>query len=388
MTEKLRDIQYMTSDSPPSPDTADLPGAFTSRVEWHLEQLDIPKYKFLKIAGITEPKFYRWKNKTQAVSRRAVNRIAVKLAEKYDDKRKELDVDIGIDTVEFLLNDLLRQAGYLEHPGYSEATNRAWRRIQESRPQRTWRLGWVDCPPWTHLSPDGVIGISATIAQQVSRLLGLRLQWHKLTWDNLFTSLGSGGRNAVDAIAPILMNHPLRRWDVSFAGELPFTVGLAAVSKGHLELKGMADNIKIYYIQGEIGDTARYSLVKDTETYTISVPDAESAVHRLESSDQPAVFISESRTCAKLVDENSDLKLQSWNLLDRRSFKVSFGVHPSETRLRNLLDDVATFLEGDPYVLRTLLANDLGDDLTDQAATYAKEMGLIENSNRPKGDLG
>ncbi len=322
---------------------------FVKVVEKYLIEASWTKQQLMAAIKVGETQLYRWARGDNLPTKALVNRIAVALAIRIDERKREKDLsDLfnASDRIDGIVNELLSAAGYrasLQGNGFDTS----WEEIAKNR---AWRLGYIDVVNWA-ATPERYgakpIGKAVDYAEQVGRLLGLHTEWERYrSWGEMNLAIME---RRIHAIAPFILSLPERLFDYRFSApccEEAFQIAAVTLRTKLQEVDFLEDlpskRVQVLYVQGEIGNWA--ANIFGDSYQSLAFPTFEEAVSSIMSSeDKIPVFLSDGMTCRQLA-KRQDLRFLEVHTLESVRLFPSFAVHTEEQKLITTLNSVINML--------------------------------------------
>ena len=344
---------------------------------WSFNQLAIES----KACGqAVDPTYFgRWRSGSRSATRSVIARLAVTIVSEYARRAADQNLPrpqiedflyprdrrttMGWETFDWTLTRFLQEAGLsLPRLKLDDPSNVNWEEIYRNKKIR---IGWAPCAGWAEqLPPDYKEGGQAIqVTQLIASLLGLTPIFKKYTWASLKTAIEW---REIDLTIPIVLNLPERTRYFHFSekvGPLSFPMKLvirkdsAWANQKKLRLSNFSGRFGLAYVEGEIGEIARYLVPTNQTPVFDTLEEAVKWVGDTDSSMLRAVA-SEGTTCDRL-ESTSNGKLASVEVEEFAgvNFDVCFATHPLEPELIRAVNsalDVAKNRIGD--IMKTSVA--------------------------------
>jgi transcriptional regulator with XRE-family HTH domain len=341
-----------------SEDTA-FQSAFVQAIEGYLVKANWTKQQFMAEIQVGEAQYYRWARGENVPTKAIVNRVAVFLARRLDEVKRDLPHNPFpvSDTIDGLLNELLEAAGYSASLR-GKGIDSSWQEIANNR---SWKLGYTSVDPKWAEPPERYgekpTGRAIGCAERIGDLLGISTEWQYLTWQEMPLAIAE---RKVHGIAPFMLASPGRFFDYRLSD--PWQQGgvfkLAAITLPgqigeDLFLEDLPSRrVQLVYLVNEIGAWI-VSVLGSSYERTVC-PDKAKAVSYLKSftgkeNELIPVFCSDYMTCKSIADEND------WQVLNIQCLKdlelyPAFAFHPEEEKLTASINAVLRMVNVIPQI--------------------------------------
>jgi hypothetical protein len=348
-----------------SGDVAASRAAFAGLLHKHLQKLGWTQSKLADGSGISEAQISVWRaaGSTRAIGRNHVNRIAWALASGYEENaRRAGRSSVEVDSLETILSELLRAAGYAPTTGSPEGRIAT---LLGGSERSTLTVGWVPFPPFAIPGPSGPTGLVVKVTEYVTELMGVDIEWAKREWKELIPSLSGEERERIHLIAPVFLKLPTRMFRARFSNSLPgIFIGVNAVIGATYREKVVSNDpnknhaviddkkLSVTLIRGEVGEALHRMIVPRAELET-SVDKAEDACEYIltnpvdKASGRFRCFVADQVTCANLSSRFPGLQLMltSPEVQRRVALPLSFAVLPEETKVVSVINSCLQIME-------------------------------------------
>lgn len=335
----------------------------TRMLEDHLEELKWSQKTLAERLGIDPALVCKWIKGRQDIHPKQINRLAVVIAQGYDEQHRE---DRGMNCLDGLLNELLMAAGR-SAAITGRNPNSVWARLSTST--RQLRVGWVLYPPFCNeqRSPiaAGPVGVSVDVMMRVAELLGAELDWKLYDWGTILPALI---HREIDIICPILLVLPTRMFQIRFSDILPeLSIGVNGVVHKQYYSRVFLNHgqelntnaIVVTYVQGEAGQDLCTMFAPrahlDQHPHT-SAAEACAMVFNEPLDDRQRVrcFVADHTICVNRYRKNQqDLALvyQTYPV-DKPRLQIAAGIHPEEDKLVEIINSCLKILQATGYFPR------------------------------------
>lgn len=312
---------------------------FVQVVEKYLVEAEWTKQQLMAAIKVGETQFYRWARGDNVPTKAIVSRIAVILARRLDEIRREPPFNPfpASDSIDGILNELLEAAGYRAFVR-GKGSDSSWHEIAK---KEAWTLGYTSVPRWSELPDrDGAkpTGLVIEYAERIGRLLGIRTNWKYLDYDEMPLAIQE---RQVDGIAPFLLVLPGRFFSFRFSercSEDSFSIS-ALISPTHGDSAACLEDlppksVQLLYLEGELAEWGVAVLGDSYEKK--SFEDDKQAISYLLATGMGdneliPVFMVDSVTGHFLASANN-LKVMNVESIDFETYSA-FAFHPDEEKL-------------------------------------------------------